>query len=88
MTECHSAKVKLSDSQMNKLKSATKSKTGVTLRLSSDKTGTDENNILQDLLLTNRQFEGLCKVFAKFIKVYQVIKDSIIKNNTVRSIPC
>ena len=33
MTECNKVSVKLSDSQLNKLKSAVKNHTGVTLRM-------------------------------------------------------
>ena len=36
MTEYHSVNVQLSDSQLDKLKSATKNATNVTLRLSSE----------------------------------------------------
>ena len=37
--------------------------TGVFLRLSSDMMGTDKNNFLHDLFLTNRQAMGLPKAF-------------------------
>ena len=36
---------------------------GVFLRLSSDMMGTDKNNFLHDLFLTNRQAVGLRKAF-------------------------
>ena len=58
--------VKLSDSQLNKLKSAIKNGTGVTLNLSSNIPGNsnDENNFPHKLLLTNSQVSSLCKVFS------------------------
>ena len=58
--------VKLSNSQLNKLKSATKNQTDMILRLSSNMIGNshDETNFPYKLLLTNRQVENLCKVFA------------------------
>ena len=55
MTEYNSLKVKLSDSQLNKLKSAIKNETGVVLRLSSNMVGDDETNFPHKLLLRNRQ---------------------------------
>ena len=66
MAECNSVNVKLSDSQLNKLKSATKSETWAMLILSSNVTGywNDEPNIPHKLLLTNRQVVSLCKAFA------------------------
>ena len=59
--------VKLSNSQLNKLKSAIKSKTDVVLRLLSNMIGNsnDETNFSHKLLLTNRQVENLLKAFAK-----------------------
>ena len=44
MTEYQSAKTKLSDSQLDKCKSVAKCMAGITLKLSSDMIGTDENN--------------------------------------------
>ena len=52
MTGYHSVKFKLLDSHPDKLKSATK--IGVTVRLSSGITGTDETNFSHSLLLTDR----------------------------------
>ena len=54
MTQCNSLNVKLSNSQLNKLKSAIKNETEVVLRLSSNMVGDDETNFLHKLLLTNR----------------------------------
>ena len=64
MTQYNSLNVKLSNSQLNKLKSAIKNETGVVLRLSSNMVGDDETNFPHKLLLTNRQVENLRKAFA------------------------
>ena len=42
MTQCNSLNVKLSNSQLNKLKSAIKNKTDVVLRLSSNMIGNSD----------------------------------------------
>ena len=57
MTQYNSLNVKLSNSQLNKLKSAIKNETDVVLRLSSNMIGNsdDETNFPDKLLLTNRQ---------------------------------
>ena len=55
MTQYSSLNVKLSDSQLNKLKSAIKNETEVVLNLSLNMTGDDETNFPHKLLLTNRQ---------------------------------
>ena len=55
MTQYNSLDVKLSNSQLNKLKSAIKNETEVVLRLSSNMIGDNENNFPHKLLLTNRQ---------------------------------
>ena len=61
----NSLNVKLSDSQLNKLKSAIKNETDVILRLSSNMIGNsdDEANFPHKLLLTNRQVANLRKAF-------------------------
>ena len=66
MTQYNSLNVKLSKSQLNKLKSAIKNETDVILRLSSNMTGNsdDETNFPCKLLLTNRQVANLHKAFA------------------------
>ena len=58
--------VKLSNSQLNKLRSLIKNATEVTLKLSSNVFGdsNDENNFLHKLLLTNAQVSKLRKAFA------------------------
>ena len=66
MTQYNSLNVKLSNSQLNKLKSAIKNETDVVLRLSSnmiDKSE-DETNFPHKLFLTNRQVANLRKAFA------------------------
>ena len=66
MTQYNSLNVKLSNSQLNKLKSAIKNGTDVVLRLSSNMIGNsdDEANFSHKLLLTNRQVANLSKAFA------------------------
>ena len=64
MAQYNSLNVKLSNSQLNKLKSAIKNETEVVLRLSSNMVGDDETNFPHKLLLTNRQVANLCKTFA------------------------
>ena len=64
MTQYKSLNVKLSNSQINKLKSAIKNETGLALRLSSNMVGDDETNFPHKLLSTNRQVENLRKTFA------------------------
>ena len=56
----------LSNSQLNKLKSAIKNETEVVLRLSSNMVGNsdDKTNFPHELLLTNRQVANLRKAFA------------------------
>ena len=67
MTQYNSLNVKLSNSQLNKLKSAIKNETEVVLRLSSNMVGNsdDETNFPHKFLLTNRQVANLQKAFAK-----------------------
>ena len=64
MTQYNSLNVKLSNSQVNKFKSAIKNETEVVLRLSSNMIGDNENNFRHKLLLTNRQVSNLRKAFA------------------------
>ena len=67
MTHSNILNVKLSNSQLIKLKSAIKNETRVVLKLSSNMVGDDETNFPQKLSLTNRQVENLCKAFGKKI---------------------
>ena len=66
MTQNNSLNVKLSNSQLNKLKSVMKNETDVVLRLSSNMIGNsdDKTNFPHELLLTNRQVPNLRKAFA------------------------
>ena len=68
MTQYNSLNVKLSNSQLNKLKSSTKNETDVVLRKSSNmvSNSNDNNtNFPHELLLTNRQVANIRKAFAK-----------------------
>ena len=64
MTQYNSLNVKLSNSQLNKFKSAIKNEAKVVLRLSSNMIGDNETNFLHKLLLTNRQVANIRKAFA------------------------
>ena len=65
MTQYNPLNVKLSDLQLNKLKSAMKAGTGVTLNLSSNimDDSNHENNFPHMLLSTNAQVSKLRKAF-------------------------
>ena len=63
MTQYNSLNVKLSNSQLNKLKSAIKNETEVVLRLSPTMISDNENNFPHKLLLTNREVSNICKAF-------------------------
>ena len=67
MTQYNSLNVKLSNSQLNKFKSAIKNETEVFLRLSSNMIGDNETNFPHKLLLTNRQVANLRKAFANYL---------------------
>ena len=67
MTQYNSLNVKLSNSQLNKLKSAIENETKVVLRLSSNMIGDNENNFPHKLLLTNTQVLNLHKTFANYL---------------------
>ena len=64
MTQYNKLNVKLSNSQLNKFKSAIKNETAVVLRLSSNNIGDTDTNFSHKLLITNRQVLNLCKAFA------------------------
>ena len=72
MTQYNSLNVNLSNSQLNKLKSAIKNKSEVVLRLSSNMIGDDETSFPQKLLLTNRQVANLRKALQI---IYQLISN-------------
>ena len=66
MTQYNSLNVKLSNSQLNKLKSSIKNETDVVLRISSNIVGNSNDNINfpHELLSTNRQVANIRKAFA------------------------
>ena len=64
MTQYNSLNVKLSNSQLNKLKSSIKNETDVVLRISSNMVGNSNDNFPHELLLTNRQVTNIRKAFA------------------------
>ena len=66
MIQHNSLNVKLSNSQLNKLKSSIKNETDVVLRISSNmvSNSNDNTNFPHELLLTNRQIANICKAFA------------------------
>ena len=63
MTQYNNLNVNLSNSQLNKLKSAIKYDTEVVLRLSSNMIRDNETNFPHKLLLANRQVSDLRKAF-------------------------
>ena len=65
MTQYNSSNLKLSNSQLNNLKSAIKNETEVVLRLISNMIGdsNDESNFPHKLLLTDRQVLNIRKAF-------------------------
>ena len=64
MTQYNSLNVKLSNLQLNKLKSAIKNEIEVALKLSSKMIGDNEANFPHQSLLTNTEVSNLCKAFA------------------------
>ena len=66
MTQYNNLNVKLSSSQLDKLKSRIKIGTEVTLNLSTNMIGdtNDEANFLHELLLNDTQVSRVCKAFA------------------------
>ena len=66
MIQGNSLNVKLSNSQLNKLKSSIKNETDVALRILSNMVGNsnDKTNFPHELLLTNRQVVNIRKTFA------------------------
>ena len=76
INQYNSLNIKLSNSQLNKLKSAIKNETEIVLRLSSNMTpnSDDETNLTYGLLLTNRQVTNLRKllqIIHQLISSYQ-----------------
>ena len=66
MTQYNTLNMKLSNSQLHKLKSAIKNETEVVLRLSPNMIGdsNDKTNFPHELLLTERQVSSIRKAFA------------------------
>ena len=67
MAQYNSLNLKLSNSQLNKFKSAIKTETEVVLRLPSNMIGDNETNFPHKLSLTNRQVSNLRKIFANHL---------------------
>ena len=67
MTQYNSLNEKLSNSRLNKLKSAIKNETEVVLKLASNMIGDNETNFPHKLLSTNRQVTNLRKAFANHL---------------------
>ena len=67
MIQYNNLNVKLSNSQLNKLKPSIKNETNVVLRISSNMVGNsnDNTNLPHELLLTNRQVTNIRKAFTK-----------------------
>ena len=67
MIQYDSLHVKLSNSQLNELKSSIKNETDVVLRMLSNmvNNSNDNTNFPHELLLTNRQVANIRKAFAK-----------------------
>ena len=70
MTQYKSLNVKLSNSQLNKSKSAITNENEVVLRLSSNMIGDNETSFPHDLLLTDE--------FQIFVKLLQIIHQPIL----------
>ena len=82
MTQDNSLNVKLSNSQLNKLKSAIKNEGDVILRVSSNMIGNsdDESKFPHKLLLTNRKIVNICKTFANYLSAdIQLSKTQLFK---------
>ena len=67
MTQYNSLNINLSNSQLDKLKSAIENETEVVFRLLSNVVGDQETNFPHKLLPTNRQVANLRKAFANYL---------------------
>ena len=85
MTQSNTLNVKLSNSQLKKLKSAIKNVTKVTLNLSSNfiESSNDETNFSHKLLLTNTQVSKIRKPFTNGLSA-NIFKNSVVENCTIR----
>ena len=80
MTQYYSLNVKISNSQLDKLKSAIKNEAEVVLRLSSNMISDDVTNFPHKLLLTNRQVAIICKAFANYLSTnFKLSKTQILR---------
>ena len=73
--------IKLSNSELNKLKSGIKNGTELTLNISSNLIGNsnDETNFSHKLLLTDTQVSKTLKILCKwFISYYNIFKNSTV----------
>ena len=80
MIKYNSLNIKLSNSQLNKLKSAIKNESEAVLRLSSSmiRDSNDKINFPHELLLANRQVANLLKPSQIIYQLILSIKNSII----------
>ena len=81
MTIYNTLNIKLSNSELNKLKSGIKNGTELTLNISSNLIGNsnDETNFSHKLLLTDTQVSKTLKILCKWFISYH----NIFKNSTV-----
>ena len=86
MTQYNTVNLILSNSQLNKLKSATKKESEITLRLSLSIIGNsnDGANFSHKLLLTDMQVANFPKAFAFPKSIYWLIQYKIIRNSTIK----
>ena len=87
MTQYNGLNLKLSNSRLNKLKSAMKDETDEVLRLSSNMIGDNLINFPRKSLLTNRKFLNLRKAFANHsstdIKLWKTQLSKMIESGGV-----
>ena len=84
MIEYQTVKIKLSDFELYKLRSAPKNVTDVTLRLSS---GMILMQLIFHIIFYWLIDKSICNTFAeKLSKRHKIIKDSTIQSNTVKQI--
>ena len=89
MTQYNHLNTNLSNSQLNKLKSAIKNKNDVVIRLSHSMIGgsNDKTNFPHEVLLTNRQFSSIRKAFTNNLSAnIKFSKTQLSKNDTFSSI--
>ena len=80
MTQYNRLNVKLSNSQLNELKSAIKNETEVFSRLSSNMIGNfdDETNFPHELLLTNRQIANVREALANYLSTNEYNQENFL----------